>query len=116
MKIIKSNKFFFNFDCSIEVKEIKSKEDMFSLLHEYGHSSHKHNRGRTGPIDLRDVLQECKAWSYALSCVRQEYHEELVKFAISCVQTYNADAEINYGEWLSKDEIIRAIFHKEERN
>lgn len=115
MKTKKGSEFFYNFsDETIETESIVSAEDMFSLLHEFGHHAMGHKALPPGKITLVDVRRECEAWGYALRCVRPQYVASLLIFALQCVQTYNSEAEINYGEWFKKEEIIK-IITKEKR-
>jgi len=88
---------------------LKSRQDLYCLLHEQGHKSCSHKYLGGGRIDFRDVIVECEAWAYAYRCVRTQYHEEFLKFAVSCVQTYNELSEAVYGEFLYEDEIIKLI-------
>ena len=109
MKITKAEQFFYRYDGSIETKDISTVEDMFCLLHELGHAALDHTFTTEGKIDIRDVVRECEAWNYALRCVKKRHHQGLINFALPCIQTYNAEAEISWGEWLPKERIVNLI-------
>ena len=100
---------FYRFDGRIEAPVIRTREDLLVLLHECGHKACKHTYLGVGKIDLRDVCQEIEAWRYALRCLRPDHHQEMTALALKCIATYNADAEINYGEWLTEKEILAKL-------
>ena len=111
MKIVKAGRFFFNYKNggSIETKDISVVEDMLCFLHELGHAACGHTFTTEGKIDIRDVVRECEAWNYALRCIKKKHHQDMINFALPCVQTYNAEAEISWGEWLPKERIVDII-------
>jgi len=109
MQIKKSRRFYYSYKEGIETRPLLTKKDLFSLLHELGHAACGHTPHAEGKIDLSDVVRECEAWRYALRCVQAEQAGELINFALPCIATYNTEAEITWGEWLSKKEIINIL-------
>jgi hypothetical protein len=103
---------FYRFSGEIKYGAINSPADLFGALHEQGHRACRHQFIADGKVDVRDVLVECKAWAYARRCIRAEYIPNLEAEALRCIATYNAEAEINFGDWLSESEILSQIRRK----
>ena len=99
-------KFFYRFNGQIECPKIESVNDIFSVLHELGHKASRHRYLGDGFISIQDVKLECQAWAYARKCIKSKYYTKFDAFALGCVQTYNAQAEATWGEWLTKSEIL----------
>jgi len=87
---------------------IDSKYAMFATLHEVGHIAQNHEE-KFGLVSLMDVNKEIEAWKYALKCIKARHESEMIRFALLAIQSYNSEAEINYGEYYSTSEIINLL-------
>ncbi len=91
------------------IKSLKTKEDLYSVLHEFGHIACSHADRDKKYIMLEDVKKEIEAWQYARRCVKKKYWNEFDTFALACIQTYNARVEALWGEWLDKEVILSML-------
>ena len=80
----------------IEFPEILTNRDMFSLMHEIGHAYCKHIPVCDGLIDITDVDMEISAWRYVFNVIKYKFHNELMEFALKCINTYNAESEKSF--------------------
>jgi len=101
--------FFYNYNGTIQYGPIDSAEGIFAALHEQGHKACDHKDPGPGHIGLSDVDRECEAWAYARRCVRAEYHQSFDVYALRCINTYNAQAEMTWGEWYIDNTILAKI-------
>lgn len=91
--------------------KIESIEHVFGVLHEIGHAYYQHCASG-GKISLQDVYREVQAWVYASKCIKPKYLDTFIHFAWRSIGTYNVEAEINYGEWITFAEFKRYIEEK----
>jgi hypothetical protein len=93
----------------IESPEIATRKDMFALMHEIGHAYCKHIPVCNGLIDITDVDMEICAWSYVFNIIKCQFHNELMEFALYCINTYNVESEKSYGDFYSDAFIISKL-------
>lgn len=103
--------FFINANTGIiDHPDLISEIDYLCYLHEIGHLLNNDHKRHFNPyVDLNDVYIEINAWHYVYNCIKDVYIDILISLAVKCIQTYNSQSEINYGEYLMESEIINGI-------
>jgi len=63
---------------------VTDRASLFTALHELGHL-----QDLTICSYYEDILEhEILAWQYALRCLKPEVHDELIRYALPCLETY----------------------------
>lgn len=63
------------------------RQELYTVLHEQGHVAANIVPERMYTFELR-LDNEIRAWAWALKCIRPDWHEEFLEFAVRCLQTY----------------------------
>ena len=66
---------------------LKTREDLYCLLHEFGHAHFKYVPGKSEGLEAF-IFNEVRAWEYAKSCIRKEYHAECEEYSNGCLETW----------------------------
>lgn len=82
---IKSN--FFYEKGVIYYPYLEEYEDLFSILHEMGHS-HFHHENTEELVNISHLLEEIEAWAFVFWRVKKEYHIRLMNLALECLESY----------------------------
>jgi hypothetical protein len=78
----------------------RDRYDFVAMLHEQGHA-HYRDKPRSimhgDPESIMNVLaMECRAWHFALQCIKRSEHAWVKDFALWCMTTYIVNLNISF--------------------